>query len=204
MPTRRYSTLSGRIGALEKRLLPTPSPTGSYSPKQYDLVRAFVVLAHAEVEYFLEDLANHVLDKVKSRWDATKSAGRCLSALMMYNDKRLSLPSNLGRQNTADTFDEVAKAAIKKHRDYVIQQNHGVKEANILRLYLPMGVLETDLDPVWLAAMNTFGTQRGVVAHTSARRLSSPIDPVAASQMVANVLSGLQQVEPTVLELRRK
>ncbi len=167
------------------------------------MVRAFVVLAHAEIEHFLEDLASDVLDIVKARWDTNHTAGRCLSALLMYNDKRVSLPEKLTKQDPRDTFEEVVKHAIKHHRDYVKSHNHGLKEANVLHLYLPIGVLENDLDPVWLANMNTFGAKRGMVAHTSARRVKSPIDPQNARSMVATVMSGVELVEPTILHLRR-
>ena len=50
----------------------------------------------------------------------------------------------------------------------VIRQNHGIKEANILALLLPIGIDTDDLDPAWLATMNTFGEERGLVAHCSA------------------------------------
>ena len=203
LTTRRFSTLQRRVVQLERRLLPKPSPTGVYSERQYDMVRAFVVLAHAEVEHFLEELASDVLDAVKRRWDQSHSAGRCLSALLMYNDKRLPFPDALGKQQPKDSFEEVARGAIKKHREFVIRRNHGLKEANILHLYLPMGVLESDLDPLWLAAMTTFGARRGVVAHTSAKRVQSPLDPEAARSMVRNVLEGVELVEPVVLALRR-
>ncbi|MFM6279608.1 MAG: hypothetical protein ACKN9K_14830, partial [Dolichospermum sp.] len=38
----------------------------------------------------------------------------------------------------------------------VISQNHGVKEDHILSLLLPIGIDSDDLDPAWLATMNTF------------------------------------------------
>jgi len=132
--------------------LPLASATGVYDPKDYDFVRAYLVLAHAEVEQFLEELAVDVLVAAQKRWDATRAAGRCLSALLMYDDKQTTAPPSLAKQKTDDTLSMVASRAIRKHEEFIVQKNHGVKEGNLLRMLLPIGVLETDLDPIWLVS----------------------------------------------------
>lgn len=71
----------------------------------------------------------------------------------------------------------------------VIEKNHGLKEANLLTLSLPIGIDSDDLDTAMLPTMNTFGEQRGLVAHSSARsyRTNQLPDP-------ANELSKIQQI----------
>ncbi|MFN5592264.1 MAG: hypothetical protein ACK482_02225, partial [Aphanizomenon sp.] len=65
----------------------------------------------------------------------------------------------------------------------VISQNHGVKEDHILSLLLPIGIDSDDLDPAWLAIMNTFGEKRGLVAHTSATSYMTIQTPDPANEL---------------------
>ncbi|MFN9399440.1 MAG: hypothetical protein ACK57R_15930, partial [Dolichospermum sp.] len=65
----------------------------------------------------------------------------------------------------------------------VISQNHGVKEDHILSLLLPIGIDSDDLDPAWLADMNTFGEKRGLVAHTSATSYMTIQTPDPANEL---------------------
>jgi hypothetical protein len=51
--------------------------------------------------------------------------------------------------------------------------------------------------------MNSFGVQRGVVAHTSAKRVQTPPDPQVARTTVANVMSGLATLDPLLVAMRR-
>ena len=122
-------------------------------------------------------MTSSVLTAAKARWTATSSAGRCPAALMMYNDKNYSTPAALAKQAQKHEFSSSrSRRSQEKHTTHVTRENHGIKEKNILGLLLPVGVLETDLDPVWMGTMSSFGASRGVVAHTSAKRVQTPPD----------------------------
>jgi hypothetical protein len=67
----RYRTLGPRITGLGKHLLPRKTALGLYSPRHYDRIRGYVVLAHAEIEYCLEKLAEEAVGCVggiSGRW----------------------------------------------------------------------------------------------------------------------------------------
>jgi hypothetical protein len=202
LPTARYNLLDRRVKQLGVRFLPPPK--GRYSATEYDFVRGFILLVHAEVESYVEDMVGGVLDAAKKRWTTKQTLGRCVTTLMMYNDKQLTPPPSLGKQNPDETLDSTVKNVIKKHGDYVTKENHGIKQKNLLRLLLPIGVSNGDLDPIWLGDMDTFGSLRGVVAHNSARRVQTPPDPGISLKTINDVLSGLQQLEPLLVSLRRK
>lgn len=87
----------------------------------------------------------------------------------------------------------------------VIEQNHGVKEANILALLLPIGIDSDDLDPTLIATMNTFGEQRGLVAHSSATsyRTIQPPDPATELSRVQQIVQGLSRVDELINNLMR-
>jgi hypothetical protein len=202
LPTRRLRQLERRVASLDQSFLPKISPTGSYSARQYDRVRAYVVLVHAEMEAFVEELVSQALVAARSRWATTARTGKCVAALMMYNARDISAPAALGTQKTAHTFDAVIKKVIADHERTVLQ-NHGIRESNLLKILLPIGVLENELDPVWLANVNSFGQSRGIVAHTSARAVQTLPDPADARGQVRAVMSGLVDLEQTVKGLFR-
>jgi hypothetical protein len=92
---------------------------------------------------------------------------------------------------------EKINSAIKSFRK-VIDNNHGLKEKNILALLLPIGINNNDLDPnnTWLATMSTFGEKRGLVAHkssTSYMTIQTP-DP-------ANELNTVNQITDELLRI---
>jgi hypothetical protein len=206
LPTRRYKQLKTRIDRLERLFLPPPNPVGEYSQDEYDTVRAYIVLCHAEIEAYIESMCLDVLRKAEERWKNTSSAGACIAALMLFNDKQVSPPKSLAKQNATDAVDHVVRSAIKKHREFTQRDNHGIKEANLLRLLLPIGFQEPDFDQLstWLATMNSFGASRGLVAHQSANRVQNPPDPTLARTQVSDVLNGLLHLEPSFARLKRR
>ncbi|GAA5153020.1 hypothetical protein GCM10023340_34340 [Nocardioides marinquilinus] len=163
-----------------------------------------MLLVHAEIENYVEDMVAGVLTAARDRWIDHQRLSRCVTTLMMYNDKQLAPPASLAKQSPNDTLDATVKNVIKKHGDYVTRDNHGIRQKNLLRLLLPIGVSDGDLDPVWLGDMDTFGALRGLVAHTSAKRVQTPPDPGISQRTVNDVLSGLLQLEPLLVALKRK
>ena len=171
----RFRILSKQLNRLKKQFIPKINPTGSYSNRQLALTLAYRVLVHAEIEAYLEDRVSEVALKAKNNWDNQGKTCRTLICLLAFSGQMMESPPDTlsPTKATKKVLDE--KIKIDKKIDLainsfqrVIKQNHGIKEANILALLLPIGIDTDDLDPAWLATMNTFGEERGVVAHTSA------------------------------------
>jgi hypothetical protein len=84
-----------------------------------------------------------------------------------------------------------------------INDNNGVKSKNLEKLLFPLGIHERHLVMLatWLAQMNSFGTNRGTLAHKgiSAQR---PPDPLTQLQTVEQLLSGLLELDRLIGRLR--
>ena len=53
----RFKTLEARVIVLRKQFLPARfSPSGAYSPAEFDNARAYRMLVHAELEHYLEPI----------------------------------------------------------------------------------------------------------------------------------------------------
>jgi hypothetical protein len=73
----------------------------------------------------------------------------------------------------------------------------------ILALLLPIGIDSDDLDPAWLADMNTFGEKRGLVAHTSATSYMTIQTPDPANELntVTQIKNELLRIDELINNL---
>ena len=97
------------------------------------------------------------------------------------------------------SFDHVGRA--HGAFGHIIKKNHGIKEENLLEILLPVGISESQLDPLWLADMNAFGTARGDVAHRSGT-VYKVIDPHLEFNTVQKLLPGLKKLDELLNKLR--
>ena len=95
---------------------------------------------------------------------------------------------------------EVVDVAIKQYRK-IQDDNHGVREENLMRLILPVGVRKDDLDALWITNLNEFGKRRGDLAH-KAVKAQQQIDPKNELQVVDALVVGLKKLDQLITELK--
>ena len=179
MHTDKYLRLQTRLNKLRKVYLPNSfSPTGTYSDSVYEKVRAYTVLSHAEMEYYFEEIALSIAEKAYKKWTQHQKASKPLLALVaFYEGQYSSVPEAHDGNRSDETIDERIRKAYSSYNEQVRVKNNGIKEANILRVFLPIGVQITDLDENLLIALNNFGRKRGTIAHsTKSSILTTPDD----------------------------
>jgi hypothetical protein len=141
------------------------SATGVYSDRQLDLARGYRVLVHAEMEYYLEESVRDVAAQAFAAWRLDGKPRHtiiCLLAFCKRGDREHPIPS---------TYVGEAIAALR----YTLENNNGIKEDNLFKFLLPVGVDGSALNTTWLSSMTSYGTLRGEVAHSSVRANSRSI-----------------------------
>ena len=202
----RYQELRSELGRLRRHLLPAKfSPTGSYNDRILDRARAYRVLAHAEIESYLEDEVRDVLQFALRRWKTTGAMNKVLMSLVvavrfgLADDESAELgvqPASIPRDTELHDFvKEAAKRAFQR-----IDSNNGVQERDLKKLLMLVGVRLSDLDSVWLVSMTTFGKERGQVAHLGRGGLTQQTDPEAELKRVRNDL--LPELHALAVKLR--
>lgn len=184
-----YRLLMERCNKLQKSLLPrTLSPTGNYKESTYEKVRGYKILVHAELEYYFEELAKAIMTSAKAKWDKSGETTKTLLALVAYCDtKFLAAPDKINDQRAKVDLDFRIKEAYQAHYKYISMNNNGIKEKNIISLFLPVGVNIDDLDNNLMIALDSFGSDRGQIAHkTRAMQCQTPDD---AKAEVRNILT---------------
>jgi RiboL-PSP-HEPN len=206
----RFRTLTRELNRLKKQFLPKISPTALYYDRQLARTLAYRVLAHAEIESYLEERAWEVVQNAKTVWDTTGKTTRTLICLIGFSGLTMDEPPDTLTPKKGSKTVKEEKIKISKKIDLalesfkrVISQNHGVKEDHILALLLPIGIDSDGLDPAWLATMNTFGENRGEVAHKSATsyRTVQPPDPATELNTVKQITHELLKIDELINNL---
>lgn len=195
MESPRFADYRRRIAVLQRRL-PRQRALGDYAPIDFDRVRAFRLLAHAEMESCIEDLARNALIESMKRYRVDGKPRKPLVAVVAYF-ARGSLPKSHGEAH--EDFESLVNRAVQSYVA-ALKSSNGVREKDLLGVLLPVGLTDRDLDPVWLAEMDSFGQGRGDVAHQSFATQRQP-DPARERDVVIRLTAGIRDVDRKLLHL---
>lgn len=208
----RFLQLRRNISALRIELLPHRfSRTGAYSNPERESTRAlaFRVLAHAELEAYVEDRVRDLAVKAIADWRSSQRVTPVIAALIAFVGRDLgAIPETAVPPQPTQIASWPAKIDLTERIQLcvnafiaVIDDNHGVKEKNLLRLLLPVGISIAALHPTLLADMNSFGARRGEAAHGS--RVQQLIDPQQELRAVRSLLRHLVKIDAELNVLSR-
>jgi hypothetical protein len=97
--------------------------------------------------------------------------------------------------------DESVKKAVQFYKSE-LEQNHGIKEQNILSILLPLGLSHRRFEATFMATLDSFGGLRGRLAHLSVKAHQS-IDPRTVSDEVwTNIMPDLSKLDEQLRKLR--
>jgi hypothetical protein len=201
MTSTRYQVLRDNVDALRGALLPdTFEPTGEYENHSRVSLRSlsFRLMAHAEIEGYLEDAAHALFSEGWSIWSSSRAPSRVVLALLAYSAVTTFVPPDRLRGSTVQkTYDDfnvpIEKAQSVWRRRH--KNSHGIKEEHVLGLLLPLGISATDLDPTLLADMSSYGSERGEAAHASQVRVQSFVDPKVEFDRLVSLVNDLSSID---------
>lgn len=201
----RLRALESRLTQLRRHFLPrTFSPTGQYTDRQYDQARGYRLLAHAEIEACIEDLVADLVTTAYKAWQTDRRPRACIIALLAYHGESLGpVPEGISTRpgGASETPLRVrVDIARKVYVNHVRQPNNGVREKDVLKLLLPVGILESDLNSAWLQTIDSFGDLRGTTAH-QALKTQQPLDPAQELRMVTEIVTGLRAIDEKLQNL---
>ncbi|WP_433866903.1 HEPN domain-containing protein [Ralstonia wenshanensis] len=168
MPSIHFVNLVESIEELKRIYLVDGLAAAIPSDEQQERARAFVVLAHAEMEYFVEevlrDLAKTVLQQATAGY-----YGRSALALLTFG--------GLDQQNGGTALSKGKKKLPRvlttrigdasANLQKALDANTGVKEKYLAEMAIPLGLDPDEVDDSWLAELEAFCVARGAFAHMS-------------------------------------
>ena len=202
MCSEQFRSLQTRMRRLRAHFLPRQfEPTGKYSERQLDRARAYRLLAHAEIESYLEQVVSETANEAYDIWENKGLITDPLIAMVAYSQNASrTVPTSKPTDGPRDLRDRVKKAKDSLTR-YANGENNGIRERNILRLLLPIGISEYDIDTTWLSTTDSFAQERGESAHRS-NRVTNPLDPKTEHDRVGQILEGLMAIDHRLLKFR--
>lgn len=187
----KYRELVRRIQSLRRQFVPEYNAQGTYTLEEQDGIRAFVLLTHAALERYLEDVCSEVAQSSCTAWGVDGVPRHAVIALLGHGGQDVKdAPGELsdGPSSLRQTVERVRVA----YRNRVFS-NNGIKQKDVLGLLLPVGVLDHQIDAVWLASVDSFGSERGGHAHAS-DAAQTPRDAADVVAQVAGILFGMRKV----------
>lgn len=194
-----YLQLCRRIEELRKHLLPAHfDSTGSYSLADYDRVRGFIVLVHAEIEEFIEGRCSSVATRCVDDWVASRQLSAVTIALhtICASDwSGLFEKPSFKKLSNEISVEVRLKSALEQYVQ-AIGGNNGVKEPDLKRLLIPLSIRMSDLMPGWADEMNSFGGLRGQIAHKTSVGVILQPDPKDVRKKVwKELIPGLRHLD---------
>lgn len=187
--TKQFKELKRRIDYLISHSLPASNPSGHYTQKQKDEIRSFLLLSHAEFEYYFEDIGKQTAKQALDKWLADHNfKSKVLMYLAAFIEDTVQIKK-------ADTAEEKIKAIVGQYF-VTLKNNNGIKEDSILKILCPIGIEQNQIDNTWLNTITSFGSNRGEIAHTSARTqsLKDPSDILTDINYLMTELSALDVI----------
>lgn len=209
--SRRFTELKSSIIRIRNALLPEEfNPTGEYRDAKVVHLRtaSFLFLCHAEIESYIEEIALGLHQETWQLWQTYRWPSHGLTCLLGFSEVATSLPPE-GLAATGSSYSEVAVPLEKANNAwrFAHRYNNGVKEKDILRLLLPIGIPASVLDQTLLNDLNSFGSARGDIAHRSPTSVTNLLDPQTEFASVNLLVDALQPLDEFIhretLRLRR-
>jgi gas vesicle protein len=179
------------------------SPIGSYTDRQLDRARGYRLLAHAEIESYLEEISQMVITNALREWkNDNKPSNTIVAFLACYHSGWLQFDHEhnhkieeiaRSRKKIKNNIEEIFNLAQGQYIQ-ILKSNHGVREKNFIKLISPTGVEIKDLDESWLTNLDDFGKKRGEIAHKTSS-VTGSIDPMTEHDRIKDLLDGLKDLD---------
>jgi hypothetical protein len=211
--SRRFRKLLSELRRLKKHFLPKQrGPDASYSQRISDHARAYRVLAHAEIEAYVEDVLREVVEKKYALWQVSKKPSYIITCLVTaakfgwrdiesdVTETEKFRPPRIEKDD--ESISNVIARAFEQYSK-IVEDNNGIRIKNIKQMIMPLGIALSDLDQTWLNYMESFGGKRGFVAHKSRLGMTVMMDPWSEYDEVQNLLQGLEVLDQLAMKALR-
>lgn len=196
--SRRLRQLISRITFLENNILPEERIDGNYTRKEQDLTKSFILLVHAEIEAFIEDRAKEKMNQALLNWNSTRRKSNCLKSVLAFSGNELNFNEDSNSKNIQYRINKT----VAHYMSSVVDKNHGVKEKNILKILLPLGIEINEIDQTWLGIMESFGSTRGNIAHNSLQVQNRVDRTTELNRVKTQIIPELEVIDDLIRKLK--
>lgn len=187
-----FAHLKTRVQILEQKFVAQQLADELTNPFSFvpdtDLLAAYRLLVHAEIEDFLERKARSELDQLERAFSGQKPIIPTMWTYQLANHFSISLPHDFPFDDTR--FRAATDTIVKRARE-TLADNNGIKATIYLVVCLICGFSIEKIDHTLGAALSTFGEARGDVAHKSTNRVTTIRAPSAEKKDVDDLVQAI-------------
>lgn len=196
-----FKHLSERVETLSQKFVDDQVASELADPIAFqpdlDRLAAFRLLVHAEIEQFLEAKATENISEIEAMARGSTVWMRSKPALLLLA-VALSRPLPSGENLDVSKFCLFVRELVSGAKS-AISDNNGVKSASFAKLSIFAGKTIDEIDVALSASLNSYGKNRGDVAHQSAvhcRSLNAPSMEQATAKSLVTQMSQYFDVCP--------
>ena len=193
MPCPHFRLLQERVDELSRKFVDDQVQDESANPTTFqpdlDRLAAYRLLVHAEIEDFLESRAKDNITAIGTRMQAGPT-------WMRQSPELLALAVGLKRALPHDDVLDLARhttfvGEVLASARSAISDNNGIKSQSFVFLSLCAGKTLDEIDVILSASLNSYGKNRGDVAHKSVTHSTSLQAPSAELVTARSLVSQL-------------
>jgi hypothetical protein len=204
MATPRYLAMKTRAQKLKRLFAPkTQNPLGRYTQDAKEKLYSFSVLAHATIEEYIENEVKIIGDSALQRWNVNQYV--CLPLLAMMCRREGDNIGFSGDVFTVSPQKDLRTVVATTHvqLNNRIGGNHGVRKANVAKLFMSVGFVPSGQCEAVLNSLDAFGSKRGEYAHKipTATPLQQT-DPFVEASETIRLIDELEDVDDELSAFR--
>lgn len=191
--------------ALRSELLPRRfDPTGNYTDRVHTRAAGYRLLVHAEIEFCLERIVIGAAHRAVEQWNLGRIGCTTLSLLTYASAGTAVTSMSTPKLRTLPDLVQILESARDAFVRYAKRSNMGVRRDDVLRLLVPVGIRESEIDAAWLQKIDEFGQSRGSIAHSPNGRVHQPVDPKSEFDTVSDIIEGVRVIDETLEQMGYK
>lgn len=161
--------------------------------KEYMLnFRAYILLSHAEIEGFLENIAKFYIDSSVAKFKADGLVNKILYWFTLSSSNELNNKNthNAESRNYLSDPSQFIELTLENYKN-IVNSNHGIKRKNLLSLFSPLGISQTILNSELITYVESIGSTRGIFAHYGANDSMKKITSITGPNEIADLIDSI-------------
>ncbi|WP_313088380.1 hypothetical protein [Atlantibacter hermannii] len=189
----KFDEMSKRVKMLRTKLMTRQIRSENLPGFKFNIINsaAYRLLVHAEIEDYIESKAKEKIDIIRNDVNANGYQTKYIKEIFaISNELSFSLVPEKAFDQASFTacVNKLLKTAEEK-----INDNNGIKEASFTRLSVFCGFEKNAIDNVLLNSLESYGKNRGSVAHKSYGRVRNFLAPSAEVSVVEDIITLLKK-----------
>ena len=178
-----------------RKIVSRVDPAECRTPIQHLKLKSYILLCHAIIEEYIEDLGYDVAIRARKMFKSKGLICRSLVSLVasgVMDEIKSDRSKHKVGKDLVRNLEVFSLESFNRYKS-VVDNNHGIKLENLAAVFVPIGFDPESVDQALVNQLSAFGEKRGGVAHKFAIREEATLSAVDSD--IAVIVRDLQQFD---------